>query len=177
MNQNCDAVCGFADQVSTGGLPTTTSSKTLHRIAEVRRREGTSIRSVARQLGVRVGEAQRQEDPASDLLLSQLLRWKSALDVPLTDLIADNGGPLSEPIRTRARLLRIMKTVRSIEELSSSLPVQKLAETLKGQLLQLMPELEKVTPWPLIGQRRAPNEIGQIAERVFPVSFARDSMQ
>src|SRR3954470_22207657 len=93
---------------SLGHLPiprvsVTPEKRPLHRIADVRRRQGISVRSAARRMHTSIEQVRRQEDPASDLLLSELLRWQQALDVPLADLLVEGDGPLSEPIMTRAR--------------------------------------------------------------------------
>ena len=44
----------------------------------------------------------------------------------------------------------------------------RLAQTLINQLLELMPELEHVTPWHSVGQRRSKDEMGRIAECPVP---------
>ena len=149
----------------------------LHRIADVRRHQGISVRSAARRLHTSIDQVRRQEDPATDMLLSELLRWQQALDVPISDLLVESNAPLSEPVMTRARLLRIMKTVRAIKETATSTSIQRFATMLEQQLVELMPELKDVAAWHSIGQRRSPNELGRTAERVLPDSFFHDSMQ
>ena len=150
--------------------------KPLHRIADVRRRQGISVRSAARRMHTSIDQVRRQEEPGNDMLLSELLRWQKALDVPLADLLVESDGPLSEPIMTRARLLRIMKTVRAIKETATSSSIQRFATMLEQQLVELMPELKDVSAWHSIGQRRSPNEVGRTAERVLPDTFFHDSM-
>jgi transcriptional regulator with XRE-family HTH domain len=150
--------------------------KPLHRIADVRRRQGISVRSAARRMHTSIDQVRRQEEPANDMLLSELMRWQQALDVPLADLLVEGDGPLSEPIMTRARLLRIMKTVRAIKETATSSSIQRFATMLEQQLVELMPELKDVAAWHSIGQRRSPNEVGRTAERVLPDNFFHDSM-
>jgi transcriptional regulator with XRE-family HTH domain len=151
--------------------------KPLHRIADVRRRQDISARSAARRLRVSIDEVRRQEEPANDMLLSELLRWQQALDVPLAELLVETDGPLSEPVMIRARLLRIMKTVRAIQEAATNSSIQRFATMLEEQLVDLMPELKDVAAWHSIGHRRPLNELGRIAERVVPDTFVRDSMQ
>ena len=158
-------------------VPVSSGQKPLHRIADVRRRQGISVRSAARRLHISIDQVRRQEEPANDMLLSELLRWQQALDVPLAELLVETDGPLSEPIMTRARLLRIMKTVRAIEETATSSSIQRFATMLEQQLVELMPELKDVAAWHSIGQRRPLNELGRTAERVLPDTFFRDSMQ
>ena len=45
---------------------------------------------------------------------------------------------------------------------------------LEQQLVELMPE--DVAAWHSVGQRRSPNELGRIAERVLPDSYFNDSL-
>jgi hypothetical protein len=146
----------------------------LHRIADTRRRQGISVRSAARRMHTSIDQVRRQEDPNCDLLLSELLRWQQALEVPVADLLVDNEAPLSEPVLTRARLLRIMKTVRAIKETATTASIQRFALMLEQQLVEVMPELKDVTAWHSIGQRRSPDELGRTAERVVPDSFFGD---
>jgi transcriptional regulator with XRE-family HTH domain len=167
---------------SLGHLPlpqvaVSSDKKPLHRIADVRRRQGISVRSAARRMHTSIDQVRRQEEPGNDMLLSELLRWQKALEVPLADLLVESDGPLSEPTMTRARLLRIMKTVRAIKETATSSSIQRFATMLEQQLVELMPELKDVAAWHSIGQRRSPNELGRTAERVLPDTFFRDSMQ
>ena len=64
-------------------VPVSPRPKPLHRIADVRRRQGISVRSAARRMHTSIDQVRRQEEPANDMLLSELLRWQQALDVPL----------------------------------------------------------------------------------------------
>jgi len=158
-------------------VPVPSEVRPLHRIADVRRRQGISVRSAARRMHTSIDQVRRQEDPASDLLLSELLRWQKALDVPIADLLVESEAPLSEPVLTRARLLRIMKTVRAIKETAGSAAIQRFATMLEQQLVELMPELKDVAAWHSIGQRRSPNELGRTAERILPDTFFHDALQ
>jgi hypothetical protein len=118
-----------------------------------------------------IDQVRRQEEPGCDMLLSELIRWQQALEVPVGDLLVESEAPLSEPVLTRARLLRIMKTVKAIEETATSTSIQRFATMLEQQLVEVMPELKDVAAWHSIGQRRSPDELGRTAERVFPDSF------
>jgi hypothetical protein len=158
-------------------VPVQPTQRPLHRIADVRRRQGISLRSAARRMHTSIDQVRRQEDPSCDMLLSELVRWQEALDVPIADLLVESNAPLSEPIMTRARLLRIMKTVRAIKETATSSSIQRFATMLEQQLVELMPELKDVAAWHSIGQRRAPSELGRTAERVIPDSFFHDPTQ
>jgi transcriptional regulator with XRE-family HTH domain len=148
----------------------------LHRIAEARRRQGISIRSAARRMHTSMDQVRRQEDPHCDMALSELYRWQQALEVPVADLLVDSEAPLSEPVLSRARLLRIMKTARAIKESAASTSIQRFATMLEQQLIELMPELADVAAWHSVGQRRMPSELGRTAERAMPDSFFNDSL-
>ena len=91
------------------------SDKPLHRLAEVRRQEGLTRRTLARRLGVSLREVEEQEDPSSDILLSDLYRWQQAMEVPINELLCEPRCELSPPVQLRTRLLLVMKTVRSIQ--------------------------------------------------------------
>ena len=127
-------------------------------------------------MGTSMDQVRRQEDPQCDILLSDLYRWHEALEVPLVDLLVDSSAPLSEPVMTRARLLRIMKTVRAIKESASVVSIHRFVAMLEQQLIELMPELTDVSPWHSVGQRRSPQEMGRTAERIYPDSFFTDSL-
>ena len=154
--------------------PTTEAKRPLHRIADVRKRQGISMRSVARRMHTSIDQVRQQEEPNCDMLLSELLRWQEALEVPVSDLLVECEAPLSEPVLTRARLLRIMKTVRAIKETAASSSIQRFATMLEQQLVEVMPELKDVSAWHSIGQRRSPNELGRAAERTLPDSMFGD---
>ncbi len=149
-------------------------AKGLHRISEVRQQQGVSLRSVARKLNLPIQEVRLQEEPSSDLRVSDLLKWQEILEVPLTDLLIDTQGPLSEPVGKRASMLRVMKTAKAILESTKSKSAQRLSNMLIGQLIQIMPELADVSAWHTVGQRRTQDEVGRIVERPIPDSFFND---
>jgi transcriptional regulator with XRE-family HTH domain len=151
------------------------ATRTLHRISDVRQEQGVSVRSAARRLGLSMQEVRAQEQPGCDLTLSQLLRWQTVLEVPLADLLVDSSGPLSAPVSQRARMLRLMKTAKALAEASHEPPVQRLSSMLINQLVELMPELQEVSAWHSVGQRRTQDEMGRIVERTIPDSFFGDS--
>lgn len=142
----------------------------LHRIADVRRLQGVSLRAARQALGVTSDEVRRQEDPHCDLLLSELLRWQEVLDVPVAELLSEPSMHLSQPVSARASLVKVMKTATTILESARSPGIHTLAVRLIEQLRELMPELEGIAPWPSVGQRRTLDEIGRIGEQ--PCSFA-----
>ena len=168
---------GFAGTPDTTGSPVPQNGqpRTLHRIAEARRRQGVSLRSVARRLNKSAEQVRRLEEPTSDMLVSELYEWQQALEVPIVDLLLDCQAPLSEPVLTRARLLKIMKTVRAIRESTKCVSIDRMASMLEQQLIEIMPELKDVSAWHSVGQRRSHDELGRTAERVIPDSFFTDS--
>ncbi len=137
----------------------------LHRLGEVRRQEGVSHRTVARRLGISVADVKQQENENADLSLSRLLQWQQVLHVPLVELLVEPGNSLSPPLLKRTQLMRLMKTVLSILEKASQTSVRRLAETMAGQLTEIMPELRDVSPGPTTGGRgRRREEYGRAAE-------------
>ena len=164
---------GFTGSSETP-LPVNSQQRPLHRIADARRRQGVSLRSVARRLNKSADQVRRLEEPTSDMLVSELYEWQQALEVPIVDLLVDCDAPLSEPVLTRARLLRIMKTVRAIHETTKCVSIERMASMLEQQLIEVMPELKEVSAWHSVGQRRSHDELGRTAERVIPDSFFTD---
>lgn len=139
--------------------------QSLHRIQEVRRLQGMSLRTAARQLGTDIRSIRAQEQATSDLKLSDLYNWQRALEVPVSELLVEEDSSLSRPVRERGAMLKIMKTARSLMESTTPGPARRMAENLVEQLLQLMPELKDVSPWHSVGQRRSLDELGRIAEQ------------
>lgn len=163
-----------------GKAPAKTPAKTsgepspapLHRVSEVRAQQGVSLRTAARHMGQDMATIRKQEDPTSDLRISELIAWQKVLDVPLIDLLVDSAAPLSRPVMERAQLVRLMKTAAAIQEKTASMPergealeLQRLSSTLIEQLVQIMPELAEVSAWHSVGQRRSLDEVGRVAER------------
>lgn len=147
-----------------------------HRIAEVRRLQGISVRSASRRMGIPMEQVRREERPESNLTMEQMIRWQKALEVPIVDLLIDDNSPLSMPVLARAKWLRLMKTVKALLESSESSSITCMAEMLEQQVLEVMPELEDVSGWHSVGQRRTQDELGRIAETPVSSSFARDGL-
>jgi transcriptional regulator with XRE-family HTH domain len=135
----------------------------LHRIADVRSQQGLSLRAISRRTGIDVRDLKQQEAPTTDLSLSDLLRWAMALEVPVESLLVDRDHELSNSVRDRAALVKIMKTVVAIHEIASSPRVVRMTEMLREQLLAIMPELSEVGGWPNYGSRRPQDHVGRIA--------------
>lgn len=136
----------------------------LHRVRSVRLQQGVSLRSAARQMGTDIRSLRLQEQESTDLRLSDLRKWQKALDVPLSELVEETDEPLSRPVMERARMIRLMKTAAAIHE-RAPVQVQRMAQMLVDQLVEVMPELEDVSPWHQFGQRRSLDEYGRVAER------------
>lgn len=137
----------------------------LHRIQEVRRLQGMSLRTAARQLGTDIRSIRAQEQETTDLRLSDLYNWQRALDVPVGELLSDEDEPLSRPVKERAHMVKVMKTAKALHECAESPSQRRMAENLIEQLLELMPELKEVSAWHSVGQRRGADEMGRIGEQ------------
>lgn len=147
----------------------------LHRIADVRRQQGVTLRNVARRLGVSLPLVRRQEQPDCDLRLSDLLRWQQVLEVPVAELLVEGEGQLSGPVLERSRMVKLMKTAAAIRERSREPAVVRMVEMLVDQVLEIMPELADVTPWHSVGQRRTGEELGRAARTVVSEELLRQS--
>ena len=138
----------------------------MHRIREVRETEGISLSAMSRRMNRTVSELKREEQEDCDLRLSDLYRWQSALRVPLKDLLTEPDYGLTEVLRHRACLTRVVKTAKSLVRNSKTPAVRHLAETLVEQLVEIMPELKDQGAWPDRGVQRPANEPGRILEYI-----------
>jgi transcriptional regulator with XRE-family HTH domain len=145
----------------------------LHRISIVRQRQGVTLRNVARRLGVELATIRRQEQPDCDLRLSDLQRWQEVLEVPMAELLEEGDGQLSGPVLERSRMVKLMKTAAAIRERTSGTPVGRVVSMLIEQILEIMPELEDVTPWHTVGQRRTLDDVGRTARHIVPEDIFR----
>lgn len=155
----------------------TDENRPLHRIAEVRKLQGISIRSASRRMGIPMEQVRREERTDSNLTMEDLVRWQQALEVPMIDLLVDENAPLSTPVLARAKWLRIMKTVKALLETTESANVNRMARMLEDQVLEVMPELKDVSAWHSVGQRRTQDEVGRIAESPVASNFANDGLR
>lgn len=137
----------------------------LHRLAEVRRQQGVTLRNVARRLGIELQVVRRQEQPESDVRVSDLLMWQQVLEVPLAELLVEGEGQLSGPILERSRMVKLMKTAAAIRERTRGTPLERIVEMLVAQIVEIMPELRDVTPWHTAGARRTLDDLGRTASR------------
>ncbi len=168
-----DSITPEVPVTPAGAVPLVAAGRPLHRLAEVRRRQGVTRRTMARRLHVDVATIKRQEDPTTDLPLSTLLAWQKALEVPLAELLVETDEPLSPPVLKRARMVRLMKTAVAIRDRAQQAPIRRMAQMLIEQLLEIMPELQGISPWHAVGRRRSQNELGQAALRRLPSDIVR----
>jgi transcriptional regulator with XRE-family HTH domain len=164
------------DEVRTQGATALTShvaGRALHRLAEVRRRQGITRRTLARRLNTDVATVKLLEQPTSDLPLSILYAWQEVLDAPVAELLVDSEEPLSAPVLKRAQMVRLMKTAGAILERASQPSIRRMAQMLVDQLCEVMPELKGVSPWHAVGRRRTQDELGQAAYRRIPTEVFR----
>lgn len=138
----------------------------LNRVREVRREQGVSIKRAAQLMRKPIDELRGEEDPTSDLTLSQIYEWQRLLEVPIADLLVEPHAPLSAPVLRRAQLLRLMKTVQAIMERSTQAAVRRLCQTMSNQLIEIMPELEGVTPWNSL-DHRSQNQNCRVLEQAY----------
>jgi transcriptional regulator with XRE-family HTH domain len=137
----------------------------LHRLAEVRRQQGISRRTLARRMNVELSTVRQQESEDCDMSLSQLYEWQKALEVPLSELLVEADDSLATAIMHRAQLVRLMKSALAIKENAKQDSIRRMVETLIEQLLEIMPELSGVGPWHAVGKRRRLDELGVAADR------------
>ena len=138
--------------------------RALHRIRQVRIQQGVSLRAVARRIHGEVSQLRQQERDDADLSLTDLYRWQRALGVPVQDLLVECEEPLSAPVLQMSRMIRLAKTVATIQERSESTPINRLADMLMGQLTEIMPELADVGPWPTTRPRTL-EDLGRVIDR------------
>lgn len=147
----------------------------LHHLREARLRQGLSVRCVAQRLGMTANDVRAREEERVDVTISELYRWRAALDVPLEELLHDPQDKLSTHVLTRARLLRVMKTAMTLRRQARSEEERRLARLLVDQLVEIMPELKEVTGWPAVGQRRSADDMGRIAENPLPHDWMHET--
>lgn len=163
----------YGNSSQANRLGTHRSQRKMHRIAEVRQRQGVTLRNVARRLGIEMSVVRRQEQVDSDLRISEVMAWQSVLEVPIAELLVEDDGQLSGPVLERSRMVKLMKTAAAIRERTGGTPVGKMVEMLVSQILEIMPELEDVTPWNTVGQRRTLDDVGRTARSSVPDDIFR----
>ena len=146
----------------------------LQRLAQVRQRQGISRRTMARRLNLDIEEVRRLESESADVPVSVLYAWHQALEVPVVELLVEASDALASPVLKRSQLVRLMKTVLAIGDQAKQESIRRMAQTMIGQLTEIMPELANVGPWHVVGQRRRLNELGVAAQRRLPDSVFID---
>jgi hypothetical protein len=167
-SEHSDAVRAAEDGGDASLRSSRRRQRRLHRIADVRRLQGVTLRNVSRRLGAPLAVVRRQEQSDCDLRLSDLLQWQEVLEVPVAELLVEGEGQLSGPVLQRSRMVKLMKTAAAIRERTDDSTTARMVSMLIEQILELMPELADVTPWHTIGQRRTLDDVGRTARN--PVS-------
>jgi len=162
-SEHSDAVRAAEDGGEAGLRSSRRRQRRLHRIADVRRLQGVTLRNVSRRLGAPLAVVRRQEQSDCDLRLSDLLQWQEVLEVPVAELLVEGEGQLSGPVLQRSRMVKLMKTAAAIRERTLDTTTARMVSMLIEQILELMPELADVTPWHTIGQRRTLDDVGRTA--------------
>lgn len=141
----------------------------MHRIASVRESQGVTLRTISRRSGIPVRQLKAEESGKVDLTLSQLYRWAAALEVPPTELLSEPQDCLAANVDQRARMVRLMKSVQGLRAHAESTAMRRIADRLRDELLEIIPELDEITAWP----KEAPRTPGRTMGRVFdlPVSM------
>ena len=174
-SEHSDAVRAECDSAVREERDSDRNNPAYHRIADVRRQQGVTLRNVARRLGVPLPVVRRQEQSDCDMRLSELLRWQEVLEVPVAELLVEGDGQLSGPVLARSRMVKLMKTAAAIRERSRAPSITQMVAMLVEQILEIMPELADVTPWHTVGQRRTRDELGRTAQMVVPEETFRGS--
>jgi hypothetical protein len=146
-------------------------NQSLHRIARVMEIECVGMRAAAHRMNLPTSQARAESEASYDLRLSDLYRWQSALKVPVGELLNEPATGLSPAVAWRGRLLKVMRTLRSIQALADDEAIQSLAMLVVQQLEEMMPELNQVTAWPLQGRRRTGDEYGAVVEKQLSDDF------
>ena len=171
--EHSDALRAEADGGISSVRPSIRRQRRLHRIADVRRLQGVTLRNVSRRLGVSLAVVRRQEEPDCDLRLSDLMQWQAVLEVPVAELLVEAEGQLSGPVLQRSRMVKLMKTAAAIRERTQDTMTSRMVSMLIEQILELMPELTDVTAWHTVGHRRTLDDVGRTAQCVVSESVFR----
>jgi transcriptional regulator with XRE-family HTH domain len=115
----------------------------LHRLAEVRKQQSMSLQTLAGRLRLDVAAVAEQERETSDLPLSTVYAWRTALGVPVTELLIDHYAPLSTPRFEGWRIKKLMTTAARILAKAQTNSLRRTATMLIEQLVEIMPELNE----------------------------------
>lgn len=168
-----EAVREMLAHSSAGAVAPENRGRPLHRLAAVREEQSVSLTRVAKRLSIDIAEARRQSQETTDLLLSQLYRWREILEVPVGELVIEPEEIPNNPVRNRGQLIKIMKTARTIRENVQEENLVILTQLLIDQLVEMMPELANISAWPSVGQAREQRDLGQAVYRRFDSAVSR----
>lgn len=139
-----------------------------HRIGTLCKSQDVSLRTLVRRWGLDAGQIRHEQRETSDLRLSQLYRWQKELKVPASELLVNEDDASATSVGHRAQLIKVMKTVMSIQQASQDERVQRLVMNLINQLTLMMPELSQIDPWRGSGILRGLNDLGRAADYRLP---------
>ena len=118
-----------------------------HRLREIREQTSTSLRTVSGKTGIPIRKL-REHERTDDISVSDLIRWRDALDVPTMELFRDSPDRIEEMVKIRAGLIQLMRSVRSLLQTGLDDDQKAMAQNMDNELQRLMPELDRIRPWP-----------------------------
>jgi transcriptional regulator with XRE-family HTH domain len=142
--------------------------KPLHRLAAVRAEQKLSPATLARRLNTTSEQVRRQEQETTDLPLSVLYQWAGALEVPVQALLVDRDYELPLPRLEFGQAVELFKTARAICEGIEHPNLQRVANSLVEQLLEIAPELKDAGPLLSAQKRRGANRAREIVVQELP---------
>jgi len=122
------------------------AARTLHRLAALRKAKGVSQHEIAARMKTTVEEVQRQERSESDLWLSAIYDWAAALRVPVTELLSVTEQVSQATVLPSDEVTRLLEIAKAIRQEARRPAVQRLAQTLIDQLVEILPDLKKAGP-------------------------------
>ena len=140
----------------------------LHQIGEVRKREGISRRTMVRYFkayGLSSEEIMHQEEQSTDLQITDVRRWASALALPVRELFYSLETGIADETRDKAAMVKLVKSMKSLQEVAAKLKknsIVKITGRILDDVYALLPEFENVSPWPIFGQTRGTDDLGRV---------------
>ena len=134
----------------------------IHRIREVRQKQGVQLRMVERHLGLTRSDAREIEHPEHDLRVSELVKFAVLLNVPVGELLID--AECDEIIKMRGLVLRLCRIANTLLERAPNQDVRILAESIRNQIIEVMPQVDDQHGLLSVGSLRTGDEMGRIAE-------------
>ena len=123
----------------------------LHRIAQVRQRQAISLKSVADSMNIDMREARDQEQPQTDLSLSDIYRWQKALSVSLPEILLPIDRVDRDNVSTTEATIKLAKQLAT--QLQATVATQEgleLADKLVDLLSAAESESENLDRWTLV---------------------------